>query len=258
VKEYFVRPTKQREASYFFQKEWENLKLLTWNTSMKFREKISQTLFFSPDILIIPECEAPEKWGNNPFREKIHQFHWFGDNPNKGIGVISLSRNYTLELHPLYTDKFKYIIPLKVSGNEEFNLIAIWTQLSDKKFTSYIGQIYLALLHYKNLLNESCILAGDWNSNKIFDHIKRVGTHSEVVNLLQKYRIDSTYHSFFNENHGEESIPTHYFRKSKESPFHLDFIFASESFTKRVKKIEVGKYDDWIKYSDHVPMYVEF
>jgi hypothetical protein len=92
---------------------------------MKFREKISQTLPFSPDLLIIPECEAPEKWSNSRYKENINQFLWFGDNPNKGIGIISLNSLFTIEIHPAYTEEFKYIIPLKVSGQEEFNLIAV-------------------------------------------------------------------------------------------------------------------------------------
>jgi hypothetical protein len=35
--------------------------------------------------------------------------------------------------------------------------------------------------------NENCIIAGDWNSNKIFDYIKRIGTHSDTVHLLKIY-----------------------------------------------------------------------
>lgn len=225
---------------------------------MKFREKINHVLDFSADLLVIPECEAPDKWRNSLYMDKINQFLWFGDNANKGIGVLMLNSHFTLEIHPAYTEEFKYIIPLKVSGQEEFNLIAIWSQRTEKQYTSYIGQIYKALKHYESLLNDNCMLVGDWNSNKIFDHLKRVGTHSEVVDLLNQYSIHSTYHTFYKEEHGEETLPTYYFRKEKERPFHLDFIFASKPLLERLNKVEVGTYDNWIRYSDHVPIFVEF
>ena len=126
-----------------------------------------------------------------------------------------------------------------------------------KQFDSYIGQIFLALKYYESLLKEPCIIAGDWNSNKIFDHIKRVGTHSEVVDILEKVNIRSAYHHLLNEEHGLEIQPTHYFRKDQASPFHIDFIFAADSILKQVSKLEIGAYEEWIKLSDHMPIFME-
>lgn len=41
------------------------MKIVTWNAQMKFREKIKYILPFAPDLMVIPECEAPEKWGQS-------------------------------------------------------------------------------------------------------------------------------------------------------------------------------------------------
>jgi exonuclease III len=30
----------------------------------------------------------------------------------------------------------------------------------------------------------------------------------------------------------------------------------SKNLTKKIKSVEIGKYHDWIKYSDHVPMII--
>ena len=98
-------------------------------------------------------------------------------------------------------------------------MFAVWTQTTKKQYYSYIGQIYLALNYYKELLNQPCLIVGDWNSNKIFDNIKRVGTHSEVVDFLEKERIFSLYHYFFKEEQGEETIPTYYLGKRRPSLF---------------------------------------
>lgn len=235
------------------------MKIITWNASMRFRDKIEEILPFEADILVIPECEAPEKWKNSSHLQFINQFLWFGDNVNKGIGVISLNINYQIEIHPSYNREFRYIIPLIVdTGYEKCTLFAIWTQKTKKQFDSYIGQIYLALTYYKSLLQEPCILAGDWNSNKIFDYIKRVGTHSEVVEYLKSVGITSAYHKYFNEVQGKESKPTHYFRKNKERPFHIDYVFASESVLKRLSIFEIGTFEKWIMFSDHAPIYTVF
>lgn len=234
------------------------MKILTWNSSMKFREKIKRILPLAPDIAVIPECEAKEKWRSSKYEEYIKQFLWFGNNPNKGIGVFSFNEEFKLELHPDYNPDYKYIIPIKVSGEEDFILLAVWTQNSNKQFDSYIGQLFLALEHYKLLLNKPCFIMGDWNSNKIFDHIKRVGNHSEVLEMLKSHDIYSVYHKYFKEEQGEESRATHYFRKEVNLPFHIDYIFSSINYLSRLQTAEIGTYQDWIQYSDHVPIFATF
>jgi exonuclease III len=237
----------------------DTMNLLTWNAAMKFREKVKYVCPYESDILVIPECESPEKWVYNKFIKSINQFLWFGDNTNKGIGILTLNSKYKIELHPDYTDEFKYVIPIKVTGEkEEFILFAVWAQNTQKRYYSYIGQIYLALNHYEALLDNPCIIIGDWNSNKVFDRQKRVGTHSDVVNYLLERNIYSLYHYYYNEKRGEETQATHYFRKERERPFHIDYIFSSKCFLDRLNKIELGKYDDWIQYSDHLPITANF
>jgi exonuclease III len=108
------------------------------------------------------------------------------------------------------------------------------------------------------LHKKPCVIIGDWNSNKIFDHIKRVGTHTEVVDFLKSGGIVSAYHTYFNEEHGQEFIPTHFFRKDKSMPFHIDFLFASETIITRLSHLEIGSFERWIKFSDHVPICAVF
>ncbi|MGN4427128.1 endonuclease/exonuclease/phosphatase family protein [Bacillus cereus group sp. MYBK30-1] len=234
------------------------MKLVTWNAAMGFRNKIEKIFPFNADILVIPECEAHEKWRASKYQKDIEPFLWFGDNRNKGIGIITLNNTYQIEVHPDYDDDFRYIIPLKVSGKQDFILFAVWSQKTKNRYDSYIGQIYKALEHYKHLLQEPCIIVGDWNSNKKFDHIKRVGTHSMVVERLKSVGIRSAYHRFFKEKHGQETKPTYFFRKDKSSPFHIDFLFASEIILDQLSLVEVGSFEKWIKSSDHMPIYIEF
>jgi exonuclease III len=230
------------------------MKLITWNSAMRFRDKLVTILPLKPDILVIPECEAKEKWKDPTKLQPINQFLWFGENKNKGIGIFTLSDKFHLQLHPLYNKDFRFIVPLIVTGMEDFILFAVWTQNTPKKSESYIGQLYLALKYYESLLKAPCIIAGDWNSNKLFDYMKRIGTHSDVVEYLQDANIYSAYHQYYEEKHGQESWPTYYFRKEVGRPFHLDFVFASECILKRLRSLEIGRYEEWIKSSDHLPI----
>ncbi|NMH73549.1 endonuclease/exonuclease/phosphatase family protein [Bacillus sp. RO2] len=234
------------------------MKILTWNCTMCFRDKIDHVLPMKADILIIPECESREKWKEKDSEKGISQFMWFGDNPNKGLGVLSMSDSFQINLHPSYNHAFRYIVPLEVSGQENFILLAVWAQLANTKYESYIGQIFHAINYYEELLKKPCFIVGDWNSNKVFDHIKRVGNHTAVVDILQAADIESGYHYFFNEEHGMETKPTHYYWRKQERPFHLDFIFTSRNYLDRLKHFEVGSFEEWIKLSDHMPVLVEF
>ncbi|MED3067396.1 endonuclease/exonuclease/phosphatase family protein [Bacillus thuringiensis] len=235
------------------------MKIVAWNAGMAFRKKIDKILPLKADILVISECEQPEKWGQIDKERGIYKFLWEGDNPNKGIGIITFDKRYKIEIHPDYDKSFRYIVPIKVSaGNQEFIMFAVWSQKGEKRYDSYIGQIYLALEKYASLLKEPCIIVGDWNSNKLFDHIKRVKTHSEVVTFLEGFGIKSAYHHFYDEEHGEELKVTHYFRKEKARPFHIDFLFASKLLLDQLKSFHIGSREDWIEFSDHMPIIAEF
>lgn len=235
------------------------MKVVAWNADRAFRKKIDKILPLKADILIISECEKPEKWGQVIDEKGIVEFLWEGDNPNKGIGIITFDAKYQIETHPAYDKSFRYIVPYKVSvGKLEFILFAVWSQKGEKPYDSYIGQIYLALEKYASLLKEPCIIVGDWNSNKLFDHIKRVKTHSEVVEFLEGFGIKSAYHRSSDEEHGEELKATHYFRKEKARPFHIDFLFASKILLDQLKSYHIGSREDWIEFSDHMPIMAEF
>ncbi|WP_226682871.1 endonuclease/exonuclease/phosphatase family protein [Sutcliffiella horikoshii] len=236
------------------------MKILTWNCAMCFREKIDHVLPLNADILVIPECEAPSKWKGKDKVKGIHQFIWVDKkyNLNKGLGVFSMNSSYQIKRHCHFKKDFKYIVPFEVTGKENFILLAVWAQRATTRYDSYIGQIFHAIKYYKDLFKQPCIIVGDWNSNQKFDYIKRVGNHTTVVNMLQTDEIESGYHHFFNEEHGMETKPTHYFWRKKERPFHLDYLFASRSFFERMKHFEVGRYEDWIKLSDHMPVIAEF
>jgi exodeoxyribonuclease III len=69
------------------------------------------------------------------------------------------------------------------------NLIGIWAK-NDKEDPKrrYIGNVWCALNHYKDLLEAPIIIAGDFNWNVIWDNDKSslYGTLTDVIDLLKQ------------------------------------------------------------------------
>lgn len=225
---------------------------------MAFHSKTKDILAFSPDILIVPECASPEIVLKKS-KENLPEYLWFGDNKNKGIGVFGFN-GYQLTLSDIYDEKYKWIVPIQVSGKENFFLLAVWAcRYSADKKASYIEQVFKALEIYGELLEKgNVIIAGDFNSNKIWDKDHKIGNHSEVVKLLSENRIKSTYHDFFCEEQGDARQPTHYLWHRQSKPFHIDYCFVSAEWMERLENVAIGKYEDWAQKSDHCPIMVDF
>lgn len=226
---------------------------------MAFRKKAEFILAEQPDILIIPECENPDRLKFSPQVPKPTDIFWYGENPNKGLGVFSYS-GHKFQLLANHNTKLKTILPLSVTGGKiDFTLFAIWANNRADKNHEYVGQIWKALQHYDSLLKkEKTILAGDFNSNAIWDKKRRIGNHSDVVQKLAEKEIFSTYHLFHQQEQGKEEHPSWFMYRHEDKPYHLDYCFASIDFIDKLKNVEIGTYEDWSAYSDHKPVIVSF
>jgi exodeoxyribonuclease-3 len=235
------------------------MRLITWNCQGAFRKKADFILPLQPDILVVQECEHPNKLKFSQTNKEPNDFYWHGDNANKGIGIFSYS-DYKFELLPDFNPIFRYIIPLKVTGNgHSFILLAVWAMDNKENYDArYIGQVWLAIKHYKDLLETSAIITGDFNSNKIWDYKDRVGTHSDVVANLEGYGIRSIYHKHYGMEQGKEKHPTFYLQKKIIKPYHIDYCFASTDLLDKVKTVEIGTYENWTAHSDHSPLNIQF
>jgi len=235
------------------------MKIIVWNCNMAFRKKASHILELQPDILIVPECEHPDRLKFGVDTKLPTEVIWYGENTNKGLGVFSYS-NYKLKLLKIHNPLFKNILPIKVTGEQEsFMLFAIWANNPADKDGAYVTQVWKAINYYQKLIKRTnTILAGDFNSNSIWDRPRRIGNHSDVVSFLAKKKIFSTYHTFSEQTHGKETHPTQFMYRHENKPYHLDYCFASSDFISRMKHVEIGRYEDWRALSDHKPVIVEF
>ncbi len=223
---------------------------------MAFRKKWAKVMALQPDILVLQECEHPSKYRPKQLIPNVNEFLWFGENEHKGVGILSFN-NYHIKLAKTYTTDFKYIIPLKVTRQQKIDLFAIWAMPDKKKANSYVGQIWNALQYYKISTRKSTVLIGDFNSNAQWDQSRKIGNHTQVVELLKKKRIESIYHLKTQERPSEETKPTIYLLKKLAKPFHLDYCFASTKMIHEDTTIKIGNYEEWIKWSDHMPLIID-
>jgi exonuclease III len=228
------------------------MRIVTWNANKAFRNK--QRILverLNPDVAFIQECEHPEKFEENLFPFTI----WKGKDKNKGIAVFSKYEIIELnEISPLS----RFYIPFKIKGTF---FIGIWA-MDDKEIPQnrYIAQVWNILNKYKELLKNDIVILGDFNWNIIWDKkpdYPLAGDFRDINAMLNKYDIESAYHHHFKEDFGNEKNHTFFMHKKEEKPYHTDYIFLKKNTIENLKEFSVGKHDEWIKYSDHVPLLIE-
>lgn len=226
---------------------------------MAFRKKAANVLKYRPDLLIIPECEHPDKIVFPPPLIAPSSVLWFGSNRNKGLGVFAFG-DLTLKLKRIHKPEFRMVVPIDVkSPSASFCLFAVWANNPDDPDGQYVEQVWKAINHYRRHLKKiNTILAGDFNSNTIWDRKYRTGNHSHVVHFLRKRGIESVYHLHHRQEQGREQHPTLYMYRHKDKPYHLDYCFVSADLAHRIESVEIGDYEFWSPFSDHVPIITSF
>ena len=229
------------------------MKIISWNCKKYYSSKAKLILTEKPDIVIIPECENPDLFKYETDAIKPTDSIWFGaPEDDRGIGIFSYG-NYKLKLLDIHNNKLKYVLPINVTNDDfTFILLAVWTH------EPYTKQIWDAIKYYSDLLIGNVIIAGDLNSNTKWDNKNKAYSHSDLVKHLEGRNIISLYHHFKNELQGEETLPTFYWYHHEDKPFHIDYCFASTYFISRLQNVEIGKFKDWSKHSDHMPLTITF
>ena len=229
------------------------MRIISWNCCLAFRNKAAAIIAYTPDIVVLQESEQIDRITKSPFYSAVTDSVWLGDNPSKGLGIISFS-SYRFKLLSAHSDDFKYVAPIHVSGPMEFTLIAVWAR--HDKYLTYNGVIKFALKHYIDILLDPCMVIGDWNANAIWDSQTGEG-FSFNAGVLAAHGMSSAYHSWFAEAYGHETRPTHYHRKNKGAGFHIDYCHLSPQLRGKLRSVSVGSFDDWHRLSDHVPFIVD-
>lgn len=220
------------------------MRIVNWNCNGKFREKFKHLDEFCADILVIEECEDPNKYIETDYYKFAKNYFWIGENPNKGLGIFA-KRNIKIKKLHWKAYCLRYFLPICV--NDTFNLLGVWTK------KPYIEEFFIYQSINFSKINSNTIIVGDFNSNAIWNKEHGCRNHSAVVKLLEKKGLYSAYHFQSKEEHGNESCKTFFLHKNPNKGFHIDYCFLPK------EKLESFKIfnNSWISLSDHLPIIID-
>lgn len=236
------------------------MRIISWNVKNGLNniEKINRISNLAPDIAILQEVQHPHK-SNNEL--KFEDFLWVGEGKGRGLGlgVFTFSEDYKLELL-VEEIKYEWIMPIKVSGKEDFTLIAIWTKRMPS--ASYGKVLYNAFIEYENLIkNGPVIIMGDFNLEKrvtsSYSGLGGKSGYNKIIDLFNSYNLISCYHHVNQEEYGMESQYTYYHYQDLEKPFHIDYCLVSQEFIADMKNFRIGEIGEYLRVSDHSPLIFE-
>ena len=231
------------------------MRLVTWNCNGALRRKYAQLDLLDADILVIQECEDPAQ-STAEYRSWAGEHVWVGDGKNKGIGVFA-RRGQGIQRLAWPDNGLQLFLPVRIGG--AVDILAVWTQQTTPAKFAYIGQFWHYLRAHKASLGPSTIIAGDLNSNQIWDKPRRTWNHSDCVRDLRELGFRSLYHEVNGEEQGQERQPTFYLHRSEAKPYHLDYVFAHEKeLASGNPLVSVGRPALWLASSDHMPILVDW
>lgn len=221
---------------------------------MAFQRKVDRLRTLDGDVVVVQECSKASVDSLNGTADLSTA--WFGSNLNKGLGILARAPWRIRQADPM---DMNLIAKAELTGPADLDLYAVWACKSNGVGRDYIGQVHRLLDHIESRHPRTrMIVAGDFNSNTIWDHEHGSKSHSEAVRRFKILGLDSAYHRATGEAHGAEKQATIYFRKSKAAPYHIDYAFLSEALLDGLRSVTVGTYEDWISLSDHAPVLVDF
>lgn len=229
------------------------MKIVSWNCNGAFRKKFESLDYLQADILIIQECENPDKSKDESYINWAGNYLWTGNNKNSGLGVFA-KNNTSLQALDWEPSGLELFIPFLAN---DLTILGVWTKQANSPTFQYIGQLWKYLqAHQSKLPSSKSILCGDFNSNACWDKWDRWWNHSDVVKDLAEQDIYSAYHFLNKIEQGKEDAPTFYMHRNLAKPYHIDYAFASTALLSYAK-FAIGVPDQWISLSDHMPIILD-
>jgi exonuclease III len=225
------------------------MRIVSWNCNGALRKKLDQLLKLDADIYVVQECEDPSQSKDEHYRAWAENYLWIGNSKHRGLGVFC-KKEISLSQLDWESDGLKYLLPCQINNN--LTLLSVWTQNQEEY--SYIGQLWKYLHKHKGKFSVSQnIICGDFNSNTCWDDQHRGSSHSDVVKELGQIGIESLYHKQTGEQQGKELQKTFYLYRKTDRDYHIDYVFLSSDLIP-LSAMSIGKSDEWLEFSDHMPV----
>jgi exodeoxyribonuclease-3 len=240
------------------------MRIVVWNCYMALHKKLDALARIAPDVVVLPEAGESSMLPERTISSETRTYEWMGGIPYKGLGAMAFTP-FKLEQACPPDRNLEWVLPLRVRGPVDFNLLAVWA-MNHRASSQAAGpnrdhQVAGALEAYADLFDGGpVVLAGDLNDNAIWDKPNGARPFAKKVELLRQRGLVSAYHEVLGVEFGQEPDPTIYWRDRKvDGPrYHIDYCFLPESWIPYTS-VTIGSFDEWIapKYSDHVPLIID-
>ena len=228
------------------------MKIVSWNANCKFRDKLNIIDAYGWDILIVQECENPDASKDIEYKKWATNFKWVGDLEYKGLGLF-LPKDINAEIIGINPHSNKHFITVQLPNGMQ--ILGVWAHAGSNRSVGYIYQLWEYLKANEKTLDwDNLVIIGDWNSNAIWDKKRKVGNHSDVCNFLNSKGLSSGYHLDDEIPHGSEPDNTFFMHRNLDKGYHIDYLFAASKFFTSSEKMKIGDPNQWLKYSDHLPI----
>ncbi len=216
---------------------------------MSFGRKRELILALRPDVLIVQEASRGD------IEDLPSAFkHWVGSNPHKGLAVVAFA-NHDYQISDLYTDELPWFVPLRIE-NLNLNVLGVWAHVKNWQLR-YVRLMHAALDHYRSLIESApAIIAGDFNSNVIWDKKHGKHKHSLLIDRLDALGLRSLHHELSREEQGREQLDTWYMYRKRDRGCHIDYAFVPRELIPG-SALSIGDPEEWLTASDHMPLSVE-
>ena len=225
------------------------MKIVTWNCNLNLAKKYEHLESIGADICIIQECEKLKK---DYFPNS--EFYWTGRNEKKGLGVLIKNGNAALD--PSHNPNLINFLPIR---SDNLKILGVWAyNHRAKKFGDNVsGETINAIEFYKEWLSDGelpCVIGGDFNNSVIWDKPNNKNNFKNINTHLKSLGFTSAYHANSDDDFGCEESATFFHTKQELKKYHIDYMYLQSL---KCNSVEVGRYKDWIKLSDHMPVRVE-
>lgn len=220
------------------------MRIVIWNcfrgTPATRMEELSH---LTPDITVLTEAR-------DPVAETDRIAFW--SRPEQLGTAVVTQGPYTVERLPMPEGGSPCAVPCRImSPHGGFNLLAVWT-FREPTYSEALAQAIDA--HEPFIRSAPTIIAGDFNSNAIWDEESRAVNHTINDARLRAMGLQSAYHAFTKEELGSETAPTLYFQWKQERPFHIDYCYLPTEWP--IKHVMIPGFDQFTS-SDHRPLIVD-
>ena len=224
------------------------MRITSWNCQgRECRKRAAHLDHLRADVIVLQECTKPTAVDN--------QCIWF-ENPGangRGVGIVTTAQ-WRVEAGPKDATVPDSVFPARISGAVSINLLAVWALPTP----TYIRAIVKGLDRYREFLRAAgAMVVGDFNSPKNDPH-----SHAEHMILEDRLRNEfglvSAWRLYAERSGAQTDTPTFYLGRKEKQPFHIDYCFLPEDWSRKLQSVEIGNYLDWATQSDHRPITVQF